>query len=80
MPDEKLERMSEIGVKGQAAAGGVVRATTSLKVHLGKRGEDKMLCGKARSELTKAPPVGAQSMRDVCRDCLRKARADNLAY
>lgn len=78
MSDVKLDRMAEIGIKQQTAAGGVMRQVSALRLHLLMPGEDKTLCGKASRADLKKPP--AENMRDLCRECARKAREQKIAY
>lgn len=77
MSDVKLDRMAEIGMR-QQNAGGVMRQISVLRLHFLMPGEDKTLCGgKSRGDLKKPP---AENLRDLCRDCARKARAENIPY
>jgi hypothetical protein len=71
-----LDKLAEVGFKLQTAVG-VSQAVGAIRLHLGLPGEDKMLCGKARSDLKRPPQV---NMRDLCRDCKKKAREQGLAY
>jgi hypothetical protein len=76
MSDVKLDRMAEIGMR-QQTAGGVMRQVSVLRLHFLMPGEDKTLCGKSRGDLKKPP---AENMRDLCRDCARKAREQKIPF
>lgn len=77
MSDVKLDRMAEIGMK-QQTAGGVMRQVSALRLHLLMPGEDTALCGKAKRGDLKKPP--AENMRDLCRECARKAREQKIPF